>query len=159
MNPPKLREPFSELFDQFRLVVNSACEPNVENAPATFSRWHADLHFRLAYLPDDPRTATVRGDHEGITPIVSLGAVRLRDGAETPAVIGSRMFQHGEAVINDGILGTSEESGQGRIGGLSVRVESEGDTFGLRSRFFFHHALPILHSMAGRHSVADSDRE
>ena len=77
MNPPKLREPFPELFHQSRFVVNSVCEPNLEDAPATFIRLDANVHFTFAYLPDDPGTAAVRGDHEGIAPIVSLGAVRL----------------------------------------------------------------------------------
>jgi hypothetical protein len=30
MYPPKLREPFSELFDQSRFVVDWTCELNVE---------------------------------------------------------------------------------------------------------------------------------
>jgi hypothetical protein len=131
MNSPKLREPFSELFDQSHFVVDLACEPNVEDAPATFIRLNANFDFRLAYLPDDPCTAAVRGDHEGITPIVSLGAVRLRDGAETPAVIGSRLFQHREPVIIGGILGSGEKGGQRRVCGLSFRIEPQGDTFGL----------------------------
>ena len=93
MNLPKLGQPFSQLFDQSRFVVNSACEPSVEDAPATIIRLNANFHFGFAYLPDDPATAAVGGDYEGITPINSPGAVRLRDGAETPAVIGSRLFQ------------------------------------------------------------------
>ena len=86
MTPTKLGEPFSELFHQSRFVVDSACEPDMEDAPAALIRLNANFRLKIAYLPDDPRTAAVRGDHEGITPITSLGAVWLRDGAETPAV-------------------------------------------------------------------------
>jgi hypothetical protein len=138
MTPTKLGEPFSELFDQFAFVVDSACEPDMEDAPAIFIRWAADYQHRFANLPNDPRTVAVRGDYEGVSPIASLWAVRLRDGAETPAVIGSRLFQHRESVINGGILGASEESGQKPVGGLSVGIEPEGNTFGLRSRLFIH---------------------
>ena len=92
MTPTKLGEPFSELFHQSRFVVDSACEPDMEDAPAIFIRWDANFHYWCTDLPDDPRTAAVRGDHERITPITSFGAVRLRDGPETPAVIGSRLF-------------------------------------------------------------------
>ena len=112
MNPSKLWQPFSELFDQSCLVEYAVCEPNMEDAPATFTRLDANFHFVCAYFPDDPRTAAVRGDHESITPIVSLGAVRLRDGPETPAVIGSRLIQHGEPVINRSPSGRARKAGK-----------------------------------------------
>jgi hypothetical protein len=86
MNPTKLGEPFSELFHQSPIVVHSASEPDMEDAPAIFIRWDANFHHKCTDLPDDARTAAIRGDYERITPITSLGAVRLRDGPETPLV-------------------------------------------------------------------------
>jgi hypothetical protein len=157
MTPTKLGEPFSELLYQFPFVVDSACEPDIEDAPAIFLRCATDFKNRCADLPDHPRTATVRGDHEGITPVTSFVAVGLGDGPESPAVIGSRLFKHREPVINRGILGAVEVGGQRRVGGFGFRVDPQGNTTGLRSRFWFHHTTPTCHSMSGWPTVENSE--
>jgi hypothetical protein len=84
MKPTQLGEPFSELFHQSPFVVDSACEPDMRDAPAMFIRWDADFNPGFAYRPDDPRTAAVRGNYERITPIISFRALMLRDGPEAP---------------------------------------------------------------------------
>jgi hypothetical protein len=84
MMPTKLGKPFSELFHQSSFVVDSACEPDMENTPAAFIRWHANCHHWCTNLPDDPRSAAVWVDYERITPITSLCALMHRDGPEAP---------------------------------------------------------------------------
>ena len=42
MTPKKLGEPFSELFHQSRFVVDSACESDMEDAPAMLIRRDAN---------------------------------------------------------------------------------------------------------------------
>jgi hypothetical protein len=92
MTPTKLGKPFSKLFHQAPFVVDQASEPDMKDAPAIFIGWEGNSHSRCTDLPDDPSTAAVRGDYERITPIPSLGAVRLGDGPEAPSVIGSRLI-------------------------------------------------------------------